>query len=135
MLRIILFLLGIISLILAFIGIFLPVLPTTPLVLLAAACFARSSVTFHRWLINTRYFGPTIRNWEETRTIPRKAKIISIAVLNFSIVVSIIFVAAHPWLVVTLLLIDFGVSIYILRIPTTESLDIKQPEQVENGLE
>lgn len=79
--------------------------------------------------------GNSLLHRLDPRTIPRKAKIISIAVLNFSIVVSIIFVAAHPWLVVTLLLIDFGVSIYILRIPTTESLDIKQPEQVENGLE
>jgi uncharacterized membrane protein YbaN (DUF454 family) len=62
---------------LAVLGIFLPLLPTTPLLLLAAACFSRSSARWHQWLLNHRTFGPIIRNWQEKRCIPRKAKIVA----------------------------------------------------------
>ena len=59
-------------------GIFLPLLPTTPLLLLAAACFSRSSERWHRWLLNHRTFGPIIRNWQERRCIPLRAKVVSV---------------------------------------------------------
>jgi uncharacterized membrane protein YbaN (DUF454 family) len=59
-------------------GIFLPLLPTTPLLLLAAACFSRSSERWHQWQLNHRMFGPIIRNWHENRCIPRRAKVVSI---------------------------------------------------------
>jgi uncharacterized membrane protein YbaN (DUF454 family) len=62
-------------------GIFLPLLPTTPLLLLAAACFSRSSERWHRWLLNHRTFGPIIKSWHANRCIPRRAKIISIALV------------------------------------------------------
>jgi uncharacterized membrane protein YbaN (DUF454 family) len=64
---------------LAAVGCFLPLLPTTPLLLLAATCFANSSEKCHRWLIEHNLFGPIIRNWHEQRCIPRRAKIIAIA--------------------------------------------------------
>ncbi|VGO20600.1 YbaN family protein [Pontiella sulfatireligans] len=64
---------------LAAVGIFLPLLPTTPLLLLAAACFANSSEKCHRWLMEHNLFGPIIRNWHENRCMPRKAKIIAVA--------------------------------------------------------
>ena len=64
---------------LATLGLFLPLLPTTPLLLLAAACFANSSEKWHRWLLKHDVFGPIIRNWQENRCIPRKAKIIAVA--------------------------------------------------------
>ena len=64
---------------LATLGIFLPLLPTTPLLLLAAACFANSSERAHRWLLEHKLFGSIIRNWNESRCIPRKAKIVAIA--------------------------------------------------------
>jgi uncharacterized membrane protein YbaN (DUF454 family) len=63
---------------LATLGVFLPLLPTTPLLLLAAACFVRSSEKCHRWLLEHRVFGPTIRDWQEKRCISRRAKIISL---------------------------------------------------------
>jgi len=63
----------------AVLGIFLPLLPTTPLLLLAAACFANSSEKCHQWLLNHNVFGPIIRNWHESRCIPRKAKAVAIA--------------------------------------------------------
>ncbi|MEW6517620.1 MAG: YbaN family protein [candidate division FCPU426 bacterium] len=66
---------GWICLLLGFIGIWVPLLPTTPFVLLAAFCFSRGSVRLHRWLRETRLFGPVIRDWEACRGIRTSAKI------------------------------------------------------------
>jgi uncharacterized membrane protein YbaN (DUF454 family) len=64
---------------LATLGVFLPLLPTTPLLLLAAACFAKSSEKCHHWLMTHPLFGSILRNWHEKRCIPRKAKISAVA--------------------------------------------------------
>lgn len=66
---------------LAAVGIILPLLPTTPLLLLAAWCFANSSEKSHRWLIEHRLFGPIIHNWQEKQCIPLKPKIIAISMI------------------------------------------------------
>ncbi len=66
---------GLASLLLGFVGIFLPLLPTTPFLLLAAFCFARSSDRLHRWLLTHPVFGPMIENWRRHRAIARSAKI------------------------------------------------------------
>jgi uncharacterized membrane protein YbaN (DUF454 family) len=71
-------LLGFFFLGIAVLGIFLPLLPTTPFVLLATACFARSSEKWHRWMLQNETFGPMIRNWEEHRCIRCRLKVISI---------------------------------------------------------
>jgi uncharacterized membrane protein YbaN (DUF454 family) len=65
-------------------GIFLPLLPATPFVLLAAACFARSSEKWHRWMLANSTFGPMIRNWERNRCVSRKVK--AIAILSMVVV-------------------------------------------------
>ncbi len=62
-------------------GIVLPLLPTTPFVLLSAACFARSSERWHRWLLANPTFGPMIRNWEQNRCIGRRVKIIGLVTM------------------------------------------------------
>lgn len=64
---------------LAAVGLFLPLLPTTPLLLLAAACFVRSSEKCHRWLMEHKVFGSIIRSWQEKHCIPRKAKVFAVA--------------------------------------------------------
>jgi len=72
-------LLGFLFLGIALLGVFLPLLPTTPFVLLAAACFARSSEKWHRWMLENETFGPMIRNWEKNRCISCRVKLIAIA--------------------------------------------------------
>lgn len=77
---------GSLALALGVLGIFLPLLPTTPLLLLAAACHARASQRVYDWLLNRSWAGPTIRRWREERKIPRRAKItaLSLVVVSFS---------------------------------------------------
>ena len=70
--------LGFVFLGIAALGIFLPLLPTTPFVLLAAACFAKSSERMHRWILANGTFGPMVRDWEEKRCISRRVKVIAI---------------------------------------------------------
>lgn len=69
---------------LGFVGAFLPLLPTTPFLLLALACFARSSPAIHDWLINHRLLGPYIVDWERDRSIPFGAKITSVVMMSAS---------------------------------------------------
>lgn len=71
-------LLGFVFVGIAAVGLALPILPTTPFVLLAAACFARSSERWHQWLLNNATFGPMIRNWEENRCVSPRIKLIAI---------------------------------------------------------
>lgn len=73
--RVFWFFIGLASLSLGFVGIFLPLLPTTPFLLLSAFCFARSSDRLHTWLHAHRVFGPMIENWRDHRAIARPAKI------------------------------------------------------------
>ena len=103
---------------LGIVGIFLPILPTTPFLLLAAACYARSSERFYRWLLNHRWFGTYIRTYQEGKGIPVKAKALSISLIWLTIVSSVIFVV-HPLIVrIILIVIAAGVTVYLLSLPT-----------------
>jgi len=73
------------------VGIFVPVLPTVPLWLLAAACFARSSTRIYNWLLNHRHFGHGIREWRQHRSIPWRAKRAGLALMAVSFTVTIVF--------------------------------------------
>jgi uncharacterized membrane protein YbaN (DUF454 family) len=78
------------------VGIFLPLLPTTPFLLLAAACFSRSSEKLHSWLLNHKRFGRFVRDWETHRVIPKRAKILSSTMMTVMIGYPV-FVYPHPW--------------------------------------
>ncbi len=106
--------LGWISLALGVIGIFLPILPTTPFVLLAAWCFSRSSDKFHSWLINHKQLGSIIKAWQSGDGIPPQAcyKAIAMTWLGMSISMLII---AELWAVALLCSIGLAVSFYLLR--------------------
>jgi uncharacterized membrane protein YbaN (DUF454 family) len=113
---------GLVSTGLAILGIFLPLLPTVPLLLLAAACFARSSERFHNWLLQHPRLGPMIRGYLDGQGIPLKSKIYAIALLWTTIPVSMLFLPPLFWLRITLLAIGCAVTIYLLRLPlSTES--------------
>ena len=101
-------------------GAVLPLLPTTPFLLLAAACYARGSVRFYRWLLNNRLFGPSIRAWRRDRSMPVKAKrtAIILVVLTFGITVG--FFVTGLLARVLLLLLAAGIVIILLRIPATD---------------
>jgi len=79
--RVVLIVAGTFSIALGILGIFVPVLPTTPFLLLAAACYARSSQRFYDWLLNNKYFGNYIRNYRERKAIPLKGKVLALALL------------------------------------------------------
>ena len=96
------------------VGIFVPILPTTPFLLLAAACYLRSSPRFYHWLIH-RWFGTYIRNYTEGRGIPLKVKLSTIFLLWVTIGISIWLVA--NWIVtVILLVIAAAVTLHIIFI-------------------
>ncbi len=90
--------LGMLCLGLAGMGVFLPLLPTTPFLLVAAACFARSSPRFHARLLDSRLFGPLIRNWEENRAISITTKLTAIAAIAVVGGISVVFVVESPGL-------------------------------------
>ena len=107
--RALFFVMGLASLALGIAGIFLPVLPTTPLVLLAATCFARSYRPFHEWLVAHRLFGPLVREWHEHRSIPYRTKLLAIGMMAGALTVSIVFFVDPPWL--KAVLAAFGVAL------------------------
>jgi len=83
--------LGTLFLLLGLFGLFLPVLPTTPFLLLAAACYARSSRRIFNWLLNNPSFGPLIREWREHRAMPYRAKRTALILIALSFAISITF--------------------------------------------
>ncbi len=108
---------------LAVLGMFLPVLPTTPLLLLALACFARSSERLHGWLLSHRAFGPILKHWHETRSMPRSAKIGAVASIVIVGGISVLFFVKG----IELQLVVAGILVIpiaiVLSIDTTESLE------------
>ncbi len=100
-------------------GIFLPLLPTTPFVLLAAACYVRSSPRLHHWVSNNRWTGPYIRNFRHGRGMPRRAKVTTVVLLWGTLLVSA-WLVPHPWVWAVLAGVALGVPLLILSLPTLE---------------
>jgi len=109
---------GTIFLGLGLLGVFLPILPTTPFLLLAAACYARSSKRIYDWLIQNKWFGSYIKNYQEGKGIPLKVKILTISILWVTILLSAFSILQIFWVKILLIIIAFGVTIHILTIKT-----------------
>jgi hypothetical protein len=109
---------GILSVALAAVGVVVPLLPTTPFLLLAAACFVRSSDRLYRWLTTHRLFGPYIRNYREHRAVTRQAKILTLLLLWAAIGYSYLAVVRSPPVRVVLLLIAAATTTYVLSLKT-----------------
>lgn len=101
-------------------GIFLPLVPTVPLLLLAAACFARSSERFHTWLVEHNRLGPLIRDYLDGEGIPLRAKMVAIGMVWVSVPVSAFLFVPVTWIRVLLLTIAAGITLYLFRLPTRE---------------
>lgn len=110
---------GVVCVALGVLGIALPVLPTTPFLLLAAALFARSSERLHGWLLHHRVLGRYIRDFMEERAIPRRVKIVSISMLWAAILASIFTAGMGRWWLQLLLAgVAVGVTVHILSFKT-----------------
>lgn len=109
---------GSLALVLGLIGVVLPGLPTTPFVLLAAACYAKASPRLHAWLLNHRLTGPMLRDWEAHRSLTRRTK--TVAVVSMSLMVSLSIWSFRGRLLVQLVLLVLGAigAWVVLRIPT-----------------
>lgn len=118
MLRTLLIIAGFASLALGIIGIFLPILPTTPFLLLSAFCFYRGSGRLYEKLMNHKVLGPYIRDFREYRAIPLHTKIFSVSLLWITITLSAIFATDKLWLRILLGVIAVGVTIHILSFKT-----------------
>jgi uncharacterized membrane protein YbaN (DUF454 family) len=122
---------GVVFLVLGLIGIFLPVLPTTPFLLLAAACFFRGSDQLYNWLLHHKLLGSYLRYYRAYRAISIRAKLISILTLWLVIGFSVFAMSATPWLQITLIVIAVGVSVYLVSVRT---LTREMMEECEKGM-
>ena len=109
---------GTICVVLGTLGVFVPVLPTTPFLLLAAACYARSSHRFYQWLISNRIFGRYIRNYREGKGIPLRTKVVALTLLWLTIGYSAFFVLDSLIVRLLLLAIAVGVTFHLVLAKT-----------------
>lgn len=110
------FVCGCISMVLAFIGVFLPIFPTVPFLLLAAVCFARSSRKVHKWLLEHDTFGPAIRNWQEKGAISRRAKWTGTGGMLAALLISVV-LEVPDWLLLVQAATVGGVALFMWTRP------------------
>lgn len=123
--RTILLILGGLAVMLATLGVVLPLLPTTPFLLLAAWCFARSSPRFHHWLLYRSWFGGYLRHWQQHRAMPPGAKPRAMLFILATFAISLWLVKIF-WVRILLLFILCGLLIFMWRIPVVD-------EKQQNG--
>ena len=112
---------GLVALALGAIGIALPLLPTTPFILVAAVAFARSSKRLHFWLVNHRVFGSLIDNWQQHGAISRRTKVISVVTMAALPVISVA-MAAPALVVVVQVAVLAGAALFVLTRPDPPGL-------------
>jgi len=116
--RAILIIIGTASLAVGIVGVFVPILPTTPFLLLSAACYIRSSKRFHNWLIYNRLFGDYIRNYIDQKGVSLRVKVLTLALLWTTIACSAALATDTLWVRIVLVLIAIGVTAHILSLRT-----------------
>ena len=102
---------------LAFVGTFVPGIPTTIFLIVALWAFARSSKKFHSWLLNHKRFGPILQNWESHKVVPRNAKILMV-ILQISAVIIFHYSLQNIYLTVLLIITLIFVARYVLSLPS-----------------
>jgi uncharacterized membrane protein YbaN (DUF454 family) len=112
---------GIISLTVAVIGLFLPLIPTTGPVLLAAFFFARSSTRVHRWLTTHPRFGVLIADFQDGKGIPRRAKVVALAMMTLAFGYGLLFAVSHPIARIVVALVAVGAIGYVARLPVSKA--------------
>ena len=112
---------GFVSLGLGILGIFIPLLPTTPFFLLATACFIRSSDRLYRWLITHKLFGAYLRNYREQRAMTRRAKVLTLLLLWAGIGFAILQMAGQTVVQIVLPLIAVSVTLHLLALRTAKA--------------
>lgn len=103
---------------LGILGFILPVMPGVVFLIGAAACYARGSVRFYTWLLQHKWLGPPVRDWEESRAMKVQAKVVSITMLVLGMGASIVFFVKIPWLRMLLGVLGAAVVVLILTINT-----------------
>ena len=122
---------GCTSLSLGVIGIFVPLLPTTPFLLLASACFLRSSQRLHTWLIHHKLFGNYIRCYQQFGAISLRAKVLTVTLLWVFIGYSAVFVVSALWIRLLLAIIAIAVTVHILRLRTVTKEMLAEIKQAD----
>jgi uncharacterized membrane protein YbaN (DUF454 family) len=117
----------------AYIGIFVPLLPTTTFALAAAFCFAKSSDRFQQWILNHKVFGKVIRNWNERKVYPTKAKYIMVSSMALSLLITAVF--THNWpLILIIAAVMAAIVIWAWRYPgTVEEFDRRKESNEKIG--
>ena len=115
--------LGTLFLLLGIAGVFLPILPTTPFLLLATACYARSSRRFYNWLMNHPAFGPLIVEWHTYRSIPLRVKRVAVATMVLTFGSSILFFIKDGRMQLALAVFGLIMAIRLYRIPSRDIED------------
>jgi len=115
---------GLLFIVLGVIGAVLPILPTTPFLILALACFANSSPRFHQRLLNNPWFGSALQQWEQNRSISRNSKSKAILLIILSFAISITVLHGRLYLQLGLLLLGCILLIFIWRIKEAEMIAV-----------
>jgi len=119
------FIFGVVFFITGLVGVVLPILPTTPFMILAAGCFAKSSPRFHQALLNNRFIGADLRRWETERTMLRITKIRATWVIVVMFSISIVVLMGKLWLQGLLILIAIILLFFLWRVPEAQSDQIQ----------
>ena len=121
--------LGIVFFVTGVIGVFLPVLPTTPFMLLALWAFSNSSKRLHDHVWNHKRYGPMVRAWKEHGAIPLRAKISAIVVMSMSAVFVVIFSGAPKWAIISALALMLVGATYLLTRPTLRETEMRKTSE------